>query len=223
MGNHNDVILEEIRGLVNSYITTLQVKRSVLERLRQVERKRTRSAKFRHAVSGLKSTLRHLENREVTLLRTIEAKIAYVVGDLSIDNKIVIVPCFRAGSSTQHCYCIDKVSEIDIVKAQTVFKDENIDLERAGFLPDHPKIRVNINKLTGEVEFIVYVVNTIVNKFSMFKLPIHIIIRKLSTGDISLVKEVLRYCFEAEGIFEIFVPGDITFYFSVSSGEPVNA
>ncbi len=222
MSSTNDVVMEEIRRLVNSYITTLQVRRSVLERLRWLEKHRVRSSKIRHALSGLRSTLRHLESREVMLLRTIEARIASIIGDVDINKKVKIIPCLRSEINS-YCYRVEKLSDIDIVKIKAVFRHENINLEKAGFIPEHPKILVVIDKLSGEVEFIVYAINKLIEKFSKFKLPIHIIIRKISTRDLSLIREILKYCFEAEGTFEIFIPGDTSFYLSVSSEEPIRA
>ena len=211
MSSYNETI-EELRRLINSYFTTLQVKRSVLERLRQLESRRVRSRRARHAISGLRSTLRHLEDREITLLRTIDVKIASIVGDISIDN-VRVVPCYRVCNSSS-CYRVDKVNNIDIVKVKTAFRDENIDLEKSGFIPEHPKILVNFDKLSGRVEFIVHVISYVINKLSQFKLPLHIVIKKVQTEDLDLVKEVIRHCFEAEGVLEVFVPGDLTFYLS---------
>ncbi len=214
MSNSNaGEVLEEIKRLLNSYILTLQVKRSVLDKIYRLEKSKRKRSRERHAISGLRSSMRYLESREETLLRTIEAKIALVIGTIEIDSSLRVAPCIHAASNTS-CYRVDKITDTDIVKISSIFRNEDLDLTRAGFVRDYPKILVEFPKLSGDVEFVVYALNMVISKLGIFKLPLHIIIRKIITKDLSLVKEVIRRYFEADSTIEIFVPGDLTFYLS---------
>ncbi len=214
MSNSNaGEVLEEVKRLLNSYILTLQVKRSVLDKIYRLEKSKRKRSRERHAISGLRSSMRYLESREETLLRTIEAKIALVIGTIEIDSSLRVAPCIHAASNAP-CYRVDKITDTDIVKISSIFRNEDLDLARAGFVRDYPKILVEFPKLSGDVEFIVYALNMVISKLGIFKLPLHIIIRKIITKDLSLVKEVIRRYFEADSTIEIFVPGDLTFYLS---------
>jgi len=82
-----DEVQDDLRKYLSDYLAVRELKKSVEKRLKDLEKeraKRPRDRKIRHSISGLRSTLRTLENRKEVILRTLNARLARNIGTITM-------------------------------------------------------------------------------------------------------------------------------------------
>ncbi|NPA23106.1 MAG: hypothetical protein GXO23_02245 [Crenarchaeota archaeon] len=80
-------VQDDVRRYLSDYLAVRELRKNVEKRLKELERERSRrpkDRKLRHSISGLRSTLRSLDNRREIILRTLNARIARSLGTLNI-------------------------------------------------------------------------------------------------------------------------------------------
>ncbi len=164
-----DEAQNDVRKYLSDYLAVRELKRSVEKRLRDLERERSRrprDKKLRHSISGLRSTLRSLENRKEVILRTLNARLARNIGSVNV-----------RGIELQPQEYIASVDGRDRTATYRIVEEDS---------NENPlRIQIRIPKLElSRAEELLSIVDDIVDVFrSRAELPIKLCIDKILMND----------------------------------------
>jgi len=175
-----DEVQDDVRRYLSDYLAVRELKRSVEKKLKDLEKERSRrprDRKLRHSISGLRSTLRTLENRKETILRTLNARIARSIGTITMRD-IELQPHDFAAS----------VNGKDRVAMYRIIEDEN-DTRPIKILVKIPRIELS------KAEELLALVDDLLRVFrDQIGLPVKLQVDKLVMNDneLDMAVEVLR-------------------------------
>ncbi|GEM_PF-3870234 len=183
---------EEIVSLLSTYYTIRELKRNVINRIRELEQSKSKKAK--HGISGLKSTLKTLEDKALSIIRTIEARISTQIGAIEECELLIKPASLTQSANKENVYYVTILdeSELNRIRQELGEEPQSIGLEQ-----EHPVICIEIRKLPYEdqdIEKVISCLLSIAKKFESIPLPIKVMIRKHKIKDVELLKSILKLC-----------------------------
>ncbi len=131
-----DEVQDDLRRYLSDYLAVRELKKSVEKRLKDLEKERARrprDRKIRHSISGLRSTLRTLENRKEVILRTLNARLARSIGTITMQNIELQPHEYHVSVNGKDRVAVYKIveEEDDVSPLKILIKIPRIELSRA--------------------------------------------------------------------------------------------